>query len=156
MQTAFADPNSYAIDGRAAMYSIAYFSAKHLGAGQFYLLSIHDSAGRALDGKRTYRLTVPASAPVKQYWSATAYDSVTHALIRKTTRSSLASNTEGVQQNSDGSVDIYFGPAPPGGKESNWVPTDPRRGFELLFRFYGPEPRLFQKTWKLPDVAELR
>jgi hypothetical protein len=22
--------------------------------------------------------------------------------------------------------------------------------------FYGPEPPLFQKTWKLPDVAELR
>jgi hypothetical protein len=152
MQTAFANPNSYAIDGRAAMYSIAYFSAKHLGAGQFYLLSIHDSVGRTFDGKQTYRLTVPADAPVKQYWSATAYDGLTHALIRNTSRSSLASNTDGVQKNADGSVDIYFGPAAPAGKVANWVPTDPARDFELLFRFYGPEARLFQKKWKLPDV----
>jgi hypothetical protein len=156
MQTAFADPNSYAIDGRAAMYSIAYFSSKHLGAGQFYLLAIHDGAGQALDGKKTYRLTVPANAPVKQYWSATAYDGGTHALIRKMSRSSLASNADRAQKNADGSVDIYFGPIAPAGKESNWVPTDPARGFELLFRFYGPECPLFQKTWKLPDIEEVK
>jgi hypothetical protein len=78
MQTAFADPNSYAIDGRAAMYHMAYFSAKHLGAGQFYLLAIHDGTGQPLGGEKMYRLTVPANAPVKQYWSATAYDHETH------------------------------------------------------------------------------
>ena len=90
MGTEFADPNSYAIDGRAAMYAMAYFSAKHLGAGQFYLVAIHDGAGRPLDGKKTYRLTVPGNAPVKQYWSATAYDRQTHALIRETSRASIA------------------------------------------------------------------
>jgi hypothetical protein len=26
------------------------------------------------------------------------------------------------------------GPKAPPGKESNWVPTDPKRGFELLLR----------------------
>jgi hypothetical protein len=156
MQSAFADPNSYAIDGRAAMYSIAYFSSKRLGAGQFYLLSIHDSTDRAFDGNKSYRLTVPANAPVKQYWSATAYDGVTHALIRNTSRSSLASNTDGAQKNADGSLDIYFGPAAPVGKESNRVPTDAARPFELLFRFYGPEKTLFDKTWKLPDVEMIQ
>ena len=155
MGSMFADPNSYAIDGRASMYAMAYFSPKQLGAGQFYVLAIQDGAGRRLDGKKTYRLTVPANAPVEQYWSATAYDGETHALIRETSRASLASNTEGVRTNADGSVDVYFGPSAPAGKESNWVPTKDR-AFEILFRFYGPKKALFEKTWALPDLQEAR
>ena len=65
---------------------------------------------------------------------------------------SRGSNTPGLQTNADGSVDIYFGPEAPNGKESNWVPTDPARPFELLFRFYGPEKAFFDKVWKLPDI----
>jgi hypothetical protein len=156
MQSAFADPNSYAIDGRAAMYSIAYFSSKRLGAGQFYLLAIHDDHGRTLEGKSTYRLRVPANAPVKQYWSATAYDGKTHALIRDVARASLASNTQGVQKNADGSVDIYFAPNAPAGKEANWVPTNASDTFEVLFRFYGPEKALFDKSWKLAEIEAVR
>jgi hypothetical protein len=155
MQTAFADPNSYATDGRAAMYHMAYFSPKHLGAGQFYLLAIHDGTGQPLDGNKTYRLSVPANAPVQQYWSATIYDRETHALIRETSRSSRASNSPDVQQNADGSVEICFGPSAPAGKESNWVPTA-GRDFEVLFRFYGPEKPLFDKTWVLPDIEKMR
>ena len=52
----------------------------------------------------------------------------------------------------DGSVDIYFGPSAPAGKESNWVPTDPARKFELMFRLYAPTKALFEKKWRLPDV----
>jgi hypothetical protein len=33
MSTMFADPDSYPLDARAIVYSIAYFSAKHLGSG---------------------------------------------------------------------------------------------------------------------------
>ena len=61
---------------------MAYFSAKHLGAGQYYLMTIVDKNGQPFDGAANYRLTVPANAPVKLYWSATAYDRATHALIR--------------------------------------------------------------------------
>ncbi len=49
--------------------------------------------------------------------------------------------------NADGSVDIYFGPQAPVGQEGNWVPTDPAGGFEVIFRFYGPTPALYDKTW---------
>ena len=154
MPTAFADPNSYPIDGRAAIYAAVYFSARHLGAGQFYLMTLKDKDGLPFDGKKRYRLTVPPNAPVKLYWSATAYDRQTHALIRDTSRSSRASNSPDVQKNADGSVDVYFGPKAPDGKESNWVPTA-GRNFEVLFRLYGPEKPFFEKTWKLPDVEEV-
>jgi hypothetical protein len=154
--TMFADPNEYGVDGRAVMYSIAYFSPRVLGAGQFYLLNIRDRAGLPFDGSKSYRLRVPAGAPIEQYWSVTAYDRETHALIRGMSRPSLASNDSDVQQNSDGSVDVFFGSRAPAGKESNWVPTDPQRPFELLFRLYGPKKELFEKSWSLPDVEELK
>jgi hypothetical protein len=145
------DPNSYPVDDRGAVYSVAYFSAKHLGTGQFYLMTLQDKSGKPFDGKRAYRLTIPANAPVKLYWSATAYDRETHALIRNTQRSSRASNSAGIQPNQDGSVDIIFSETAPAGKENNWIPTS-GRNFEVLFRFYGPEKPFFDKTWKLPDI----
>ncbi len=57
--------------------------------------------------------------------------------------------------NRDGSVDVYFAPQAPAGEESNWVPTDPNGRFEALFRFYGPEKPLFDKTWVLPDIEKV-
>ncbi len=152
----FAEPDEYGVDGRAVMYHMAYFSPKVLGAGQFYVLNIGDGAGKPLEGNKAYHLRVPANAPVEQYWSVTAYDRETHALIRGVPRPSLASNDASVQKNTDGSVDVYFGPKAPAGKESNWVPTDPKRRFELLCRLYGPKKELFAMSWKLPDVEEAK
>jgi hypothetical protein len=70
-------------------------------------------------------------------------------------RASRASNAADVQKNADGSVDIFFGPKAPAGKESNWVPTDPARKFELMARFYAPKPEFFEKKWILPDVERM-
>ena len=156
LSSGFAEPNEYGIDGRAVMYHMAYFSPKVFGGGQFYLLNISDRAGKPLEGNKTYRLTVPANAPIEQYWSATAYDRQTHALIKGMSRPSLASNDGAVQRNADGSVDVFFGPRAPAGKESNWVPTDPAGRFELLFRLYGPKREFFEKMWRLPDVEEVQ
>jgi hypothetical protein len=117
-------------------------------------MTIVDKDGRPFDGGNTYRLSVPANAPVKLYWSATVYNRATHALIRDMPYSSRASNSVGIQANADGSVDVYFGPKAPAGKESNWVPTSAAGQFEVLFRLYGPEKPLFDKTWKLPDIEK--
>jgi hypothetical protein len=90
-----------------------------------------------------------------QYWSVTVYDRQTHALVRNMPRASRASIAADVQKNADGSIDVYFGPKAPAGKEANWVPTDPQRGFELLFRIYGPTKDFFDKRWVLPDVEKV-
>jgi hypothetical protein len=150
----FSNPDDYPIDGRGSTYSMAFFSAKHLGAGQFYLMAIKDRDGEALDGAKTYRLRVPANPPARLYWSATAYDRTTHALIRGLAHSSRASTAAGIQKNSDGSTDLFFGPKAPAGRESNWVPTSAGGKFEVLFRFYGPEKPLFDKSWVLPDIEK--
>jgi hypothetical protein len=99
---------------------------------------------------------VPANAPVSQYWSATVYNRATHAFVRDALRPSRSSQSPDVQKNPDGSVDIYFAPKAPARKESNWVPTDPNGGFEVLFRLYGPEKPFFEKLWKLPDIEKVQ
>lgn len=151
----FSTPGVYPVDSRGTFFSFAFSSVKHLGTGQFYLVTIKDKDGRPLEGGNTYRLTVPANAPVSLYWSGTVYDRQTHGLIRDQKWSSRGSNTPGLQKNEDGSVDLYFGPSAPDGKEANWVPTREGSGWEIIFRFYGPEKPLFEKTWRLPDIEKL-
>jgi hypothetical protein len=155
LQSQFANPDSYPVDGRGVTYTMAFFSTKHSGIGQYYLMTVRDKDGQHFAGANTYRLTVPAHAPVTQYWSATVYDRATHALIRGLSRSGRSSQSPGLQSNADGSVDIYFGPTAPPGKESNWVPTKAEGQFEVLFRFYGPQKPVFDKTWALPDIERI-
>jgi hypothetical protein len=154
-QASFAEPDAYPTDARGLAYSYAYIGIKRLGAGQFYLITIRDKDGEAFDGGQTYRLTVPPDAPVEQYWSATAYDRQTHALIRDMPHASRSSQIPEMRKNADGSVDVFFGPKAPAGKESNWVPTDPNRRFEVMFRLYAPTRALFEKKWVLPDIAKV-
>jgi len=155
MQSFYADPNEYPVDSRGAIYGMAFFCPKRQAAGSYYLMSTRDHDDRPFDGSGTYHLNVLADAPVRQYWSATAYDRETHGLIRNMNRASRSSQSPELQVNRDRSVDVYFGPTAPSGNESNWVPTDAKRGFEVLFRFYGPEKSLFEKKWALPDLEKI-
>ncbi|MBB3314436.1 hypothetical protein FHT77_000278 [Rhizobium sp. BK181] len=151
----FDEENAYPVDHRGVAYSYAYIGLKRLGAGQFYSISIRDKDGREFDGRATYRLNVPPDVPVQQYWSVTAYDRQTHALIKNVSRASRSSQIPELAKNSDGSIDLYFGPKAPKGKEANWVPTDPKGRFELMFRAYGPTKEFFDKKWVLADVVRV-
>jgi len=151
----YSSPENYPVDARGVTYTFVFFAPKHLGEGQFYFFAIKDKSGNDLDGRNTYRLRIPANAPVQQYWSVVIYDRETHALIRDMPSSSRASNMPDLQKNADGSVDVWFGPKAPEGKESNWIPTSAKGRFEALFRFYGPEKPLFDKTWVLPDIEHV-
>jgi hypothetical protein len=93
---------------------------------------------------------------VSQYWSAAVYNRATHSFIRETPRPSRSSQSPDLQRNGDGSVDIYFAPSAPSGKGSNWIPTDPKGGFEVLFRLYGPQKPFFDKIWRLPDIEKVQ
>jgi hypothetical protein len=154
-QSGYTEANNYPVDARGLVFTFAFFTPKTSGAGSFYLMDIRDKVGEAFDGGKVYRLTVPPDPPVRQYWSATVYDRTTHALVHDQKKVSRSSLSPDLQKHADGSVDLYFGPKAPAGKESNWVPTSPGGKFEVLFRFYGPEKPLFDKTWKLPDIEQI-
>lgn len=151
----FMTPDAYPVDLRGTIYTLGFVGIKRLGAGQFYLLALLDKDGAPLDSARTYRLSVPPNVPVEQYWSATVYDRQTHALVRHMDRASRASNAAELARNPDGSIDIFFGPVAPEGRATNWVPTDPLRDFEVMFRLYAPTRALFDKTWTLPDIERV-
>ena len=56
--------------------------------------------------------------------------------------------------NDDGSVDVYLGPEAPDGWESNWIPTG--EDWFTLFRFYGPEEPVFDKSFVLPNIEKVQ
>jgi hypothetical protein len=70
-----------------------------------------------------------AGIPAKDFWSFVNYDPQTRSLLQTpgTPFPSVSSQSGTVQTNADGSTTIWFGPEPPTGKESNWVPTVPER-----------------------------
>ena len=58
------------------------------------------------------------------------------------------------RRNLDGSVDLYFGPQAPTGKEPNWIPTA-HRGFFMAVRLHGPEKAVFNRSFRLPDIEKV-
>ena len=54
-------------------------------------------------------------------------------------------------KNTDGSYDVFFGPKAPSGRENNWVQTVPGKGWNMLFRLYGPLEPWFEKAWRPGD-----
>lgn len=65
---------------------------------------------------------------------------------------SISSQQKAVEENTDGSVDIYFGPKAPAGKEGNWVQTVPGKGWNTILRLYGPLEPFFNKTWRPGEI----
>ena len=149
-------PDRLEIDERAMTFFLAYAVPKRLGRATFYLASFKDPSGEPFRGERTYRLRVPANVPAKQFWAVTVYDLASAGFIQKSPRVSLDSYDHKAQRNGDGSVDVYFGPKAPSGKETNWIYTAPGKPWFTFFRFYGPGNAVFEKSWKLGDIEEMK
>ena len=142
------------IDDRANVFFIATWLPKKLAASA-YPQTFSDATGVLLKGDKTYRLRVPADTPARDFWSVILYSMKTKSMIpNPANKVGLSSYDKSkMQMNSDGSVDLYFAPKSPAGKEANWIPTG--EDFFVFFRLYGPEKAYFDKTWKLPDVENV-
>lgn len=157
IQTAFTWqlPGYLDVDARAGAYRVAYTSMKRIGVASFYLLNAHDQEGKRLDGGASYKLTVPANVPVGEFWSVIPHDDYTSAWFKNQPRGNLDSLDTRLRKNSDGSVDVYFGPEAPTGKERNWLPTEIGKTYFLLFRFYSPKAAVFDRSFKLNEMERL-
>jgi hypothetical protein len=129
-------------------------AAKMVGVGSQYAGAMTDSEGRAFDGSRTYRLHFPVNVPAKDFWSLVLYDNQTRSMLQTDQQFPSLNSQRGVQQNEDGSTDIYFGPSAPEGKDTNWIQTIPGKGWSVILRLYGPLEPWFDKTWQ-PGEIEL-
>jgi len=148
-------------DRRAAFAYIAIGMSpamvdKHVGAGSQYLWTPRDASGAFLDGSKSYRLHIPPNIPIKNFWSVVAYDADSRSILRNSQPFPSVSTYTNPQANGDGSIDVYFGPEAPAGKEKNWIQTVPGKGWFTLFRFYGPLEAFFDKSWKPDDITEVK
>jgi hypothetical protein len=143
------------LDARAGIFHFGTFVPRQLGKATAYLVSLRDADGELLSGRGRYSLRVPADVPARDFWSVIAYSKETKSFIyNDADRVGLASyDASSLRFNDDGSVDLYFGETEPKGLESNWIPTA-GEDFFLIFRFYGPDEAVFDKSFKLPDVEK--
>jgi hypothetical protein len=157
------DPDAFwnLLDQRASWFYEAVgagpsMAPKRPGPSSAYLGAYKDKEGEWLDGGKSYRLRVPASPPIKLFWSVTVYDVDTRALILNEQKIVDRSSRMDLRRNEDGSVDIYCGPKAPVGFEKNWIPTVPGKNWFAYFRFYQPTAAYFDRSWPLPDFEQVR
>ncbi len=119
------------------------------GIGSQYLMASRDANGEYLDGGRTYRLSLPRDIPESRFWSVMLYDRQTRSMLQTDQpMPRLGSQSGTVEQNPDGSTDLYFGPQAPAGKEHNWLQTIPGKGWFPILRLYSPLKPFFDKSWR--------
>lgn len=149
-----------ALDERTAWFYEAVtltagMTSKTPGIGQVYLGVQKDKEGKWLQGGNNYLLRVPANAPAKQFWAMTLYDTETRSFIVTEQQIAGLDSRKELIKNADGSIDLYFGPKAPQGKEKNWIPTIPGRGWFAYFRLYAPTEAYFDRSWSLPDIIQV-
>jgi len=116
-----------------------------------------DSQGTPLSGNSSYLIHFEPgqTPPVDAFWSITMYDDKVLLVDNPINRYSIGTYTEGLRNNTDGSLDIYIQNASPGAdKESNWLPSA-KGAFSLTLRMYLPQPQVLNGTWQLPLVQNV-
>jgi len=125
-----------------------------VGAGSQYVIGMRDAEGKALVGSKTYRIHIPPNVPAKRFWDITVYDNQTRSLLQTDNPyPGVTSIDKATVQNADGSYDVYIGPKKPDGNV-NWIQTDPSKGWNMLWRIYGPTQVWYDRGWR-PSEIEL-
>ncbi|WP_447917721.1 DUF1254 domain-containing protein [Achromobacter aegrifaciens] len=160
--TSFQSARTYTnLEQRSAYFTSAYSASpgmvKNLvDAGAKYPVTFRDKDGKYLDGGQSYKLHLPPNIPAKNFWSATVYDGTTASGLDNGQDHPSLNKMDKPVQNADGSIDLYFGPTAPNGKEKNWLRTVPDKGYFVILRLYSPEKAFFDGTWKPDDLDRVK
>jgi hypothetical protein len=131
-------------------------AAKMVGVGSQYLTCYRDAGDDFLMGDNVYKLHLPKGIPAKNFWSVTTYHPETRSLLQNGTPKPSISSYDNPEVNDDGSIDIWFAPEAPKGKEKNWIKTIPGEGWFIYIRLYGPLEPYFDQTWKPDDIVKVK
>jgi hypothetical protein len=148
------------LDARTYFFYIATvntpkMAARIPGKGSQYAVTFLDESGNGYDGAKNYKVNIPANVPAADFWSMVVYDPQTRSELQTSQPYPSKNNKrDKLITNADGSIDLYFGPKSPAGKEANWTATVPGKGWFAILRLYGPLDPWFDKQWK-PGEIEL-
>ena len=127
-----------------------------IGAGSSYVIGLRDAEGQPLDGSKTYRIHIPPKIPAKRFWDITVYDNQTRSLLQTDNPyPGITSIDKATVQNADGSYDVYIGPKKPNGNV-NWIQTVPGKGWNMLWRIYGPLQAWYDKKWRPSEIEMVK
>ena len=153
----YSEFNERASYGFEATTTSAGMVSRTPGKGSAYLGSYYDADGNALMGANNYKLRIEPNPPAANFWSVTVYDIENRLIVRnESKRSDRSSRTQGLIKNADGSVDLYFGPKAPEGKEPNWIQTNEGQSFFVYLRLYGPEQAYFDQTFPMNKIEKIK
>ncbi|PKH07750.1 DUF1254 domain-containing protein [Moritella sp. Urea-trap-13] len=152
------------MDARTLFFYIATVNTPAMalqipGVGSNYAMTTGDNNGDILYGEKNYKVTLPADAPAKDFWSMVAYDPQTRSELQVPNGSFFPSKNNKRDEliyNKDGSVTLYFGPDTPKGLEVNWTETTPGKAWFAMLRLYGPLQPWFDKTWQPSDFELIK
>ena len=108
VESFFEQPEAYPVDARGVTYSFAFFSARHMGTGQFYLMTLVDRDGQPLEGDTSYRLRVPPDAPRHPVLVRNCLQPRHPHLDHQRLPFRAFSQSPGLMVNEDGSVELFF------------------------------------------------
>jgi hypothetical protein len=134
-----------------------YGLGANIGQEAFYPVTFIDSQGKPLSGNSSYLIHFDPgqTPPVDGFWSVTMYNDKNLFVDNSINRYSIGQYTEGLKNNTDGSLDIFLQNKNPGpDKESNWLPA-PEGSFNMVLRLYLPQPQALNGTWQLPLVQHV-
>jgi len=149
------------VNQRATYFQVAYSSApamvmRTLGAGSKYPVAYRDAKGEFLDGSNTYKVHLPPHPPAALFWAATAYNVTDGTMVEAPQLMPSINGFNRVATNSDGSVDLWFGPSKPANvPDANFIQTVSGRNFLVALRLYGTGVEFFDQTWKPDDVVKV-
>jgi hypothetical protein len=150
------------VNQRMSYFQIAYSSApamvmRTLDAGSKYPFTTKDANGDFLNGSDAYKLHLPPNPPAKLFWAVTAYNITDGTMVEAPQLMPSINGFNKVATNSDGSVDLWFGPTKPtGAPDSNWIQTVNGRNFLVALRLYGTGVEFFDQAWKPDDVVKVK
>jgi hypothetical protein len=151
----------YEIEPRVWMFTDYYSLSPGMvsltpGKGAFYVIAFEDADGDPLSGDASYKISLPPDMPAKLFWSLTLYEAENASgLATDARRFPSLGSREKPAQDDDGTTDLYIGPKAPEGREANWLPTAPGRGFFAILRLYGSDATAINYSWKPSDFEKV-
>jgi hypothetical protein len=146
---------------RTMYFTLAYgmspgMALSMVDKGAKYPGTFRDKDGDFLEGGKSYSLHLPANIPAANYWSMTVYDALTASGVANGQPWPSLNQMDKPIVNTDGSINLYYGPTAPAGKEKNWLQTVPGRGYFVILRLYSPKESFFNQTWKPDDIVKVK